>query len=59
VDKISKDVSRVLGLPEVRKQLLAQGAEANSSQPDEFTRFIRSRIEAARQIATTAGIRAN
>jgi tripartite-type tricarboxylate transporter receptor subunit TctC len=59
VDKISKDVSRVLDLPEVTKQLLAQGAEARSSQPDEFTRFIRSRIEAARQVATTAGIQAN
>jgi tripartite-type tricarboxylate transporter receptor subunit TctC len=59
VDKISKDVSRVLDLPEVTKQLLAQGAEARSSQPDDFTRFIRSRIEAARQVATTAGIQAN
>jgi len=58
VDKISRGVSGVLGLPEVTKQLLVQGVEARSSQPEEFARFVRSRIEAARQVARAAGIRA-
>jgi tripartite-type tricarboxylate transporter receptor subunit TctC len=58
VDKIGKDIGRVLELPDVAKQLLSQGAEARASTPEEFTRFVRAKIEAARQVASLAGIRA-
>src|SRR5262245_50689523 len=58
IDKIGKDISRVLELPDVVKQLQSQGAEARPSTPDEFTRFVRAKVEAARQVASLAGIRA-
>jgi tripartite-type tricarboxylate transporter receptor subunit TctC len=57
-DKIGKEIARILELPDVAKQLLSQGAEPRPSTPDEFTRFVRARVEAARQVATAAGIRA-
>jgi tripartite-type tricarboxylate transporter receptor subunit TctC len=58
VEKINQGVVGFLGLPEVTKQLLVQGVEARSSQPEEFAKFVRSKIEAARQVAKAAGIRA-
>ena len=56
IDKISKEVVRILGLPDITKQLLSQGAEARSSAPDEFTGFVRAKVESARQVAASAGI---
>lgn len=58
VDRISKEIARALKLPDVTDQLRSQGAEARPSTPDEFTSFVRAKIEAARQVATSAGIRA-
>jgi tripartite-type tricarboxylate transporter receptor subunit TctC len=59
VDKISQAVSSVLALPEVTNQLLARGVEARSSKPEEFAKFVRAKIDAARQVAKATGIRAN
>jgi len=57
IDKMGRDVARVLEVPDVAKQLLSQGAEARPSTPDEFTRFVRAKVEGARQVAALAGIR--
>jgi tripartite-type tricarboxylate transporter receptor subunit TctC len=57
IDKIGKEIARILELPDVTKQLLNQGAEARPSTPDEFTTFVRAKVETARQVATFAGIR--
>jgi tripartite-type tricarboxylate transporter receptor subunit TctC len=59
VDRISREIARALKLPDVTDQLQSQGAEARPSTPDEFTSFVRAKIEAARQVATSAGIRAS
>jgi tripartite-type tricarboxylate transporter receptor subunit TctC len=59
VDRISNEIARALKLPDVTDQLQSQGAEARPSTPDEFTSFVRAKIEAARQVATSAGIRAS
>jgi len=59
VDKIGTEIVRILDLPEINKQLLSQGAEARSSAPDEFTRFVRAKVESARQIAALPGVRAD
>ena len=57
IEKLNREIARVLELPEVRKQLLSQGAEARSSTPQEFTGFVRAKIESARRVATAAAIR--
>ncbi len=59
VDIIGKEFARILGLPDVTKQLLGQGVEPRPTTPDEFTIFVRARVEAFRQVARLAGIRAN
>jgi tripartite-type tricarboxylate transporter receptor subunit TctC len=58
IDKVGKEIARILKLPDVTKQLLSQGAEARPSTPDEFTRFVRAKVETARQVARSAAIRA-
>ena len=57
IDKIGKEVARILESPEVKGQMLNQGEEARPSTPDEFTGFIRQRIETAREVARLAAIR--
>jgi len=56
VEKISKDVARVLVTHDVREQLARLGAEPMSMPPTEFARFVRSEIEDAARIARAAGI---
>jgi hypothetical protein len=59
--------NRLQGTPDENKAIVqgsialylrSQGAEARSSTPDEFTSFVRAKVEAARQVAISAGIRA-
>lgn len=57
IDRLAKETARILRLPDVTKQLSSQGAEAAPSSPDEFTRFVRMKIDAARLVASRAGIR--
>jgi tripartite-type tricarboxylate transporter receptor subunit TctC len=59
IAKISEDIGRVLGHSDVRKQLLEQGAEARSSTPNDFTKFVGTKIEQARLVAASANIRAD
>jgi tripartite-type tricarboxylate transporter receptor subunit TctC len=59
VEKISAEIGHVLGLSEVAKQLLDQGAEARPSTPGAFNSFVRDRIAAARQVAASAKIQLN
>lgn len=42
VERISRDANRVLADPEVRKLMLALGAEPSGDTPEEFGRFIRA-----------------
>jgi tripartite-type tricarboxylate transporter receptor subunit TctC len=57
IGKISTEIARILELSEIRKQMLNQGAEARSSTPEEFTRFVRDKIESAGKVVKLADIR--
>lgn len=57
-EKIGKEVARILELADVRKQMLGQGEEPSPSSPDEFAKFVREKVETARNVARLAGIRA-
>jgi tripartite-type tricarboxylate transporter receptor subunit TctC len=59
IDKIGKEVARILETPDVKEQLLVQGAEAKTSTPVEFITFVRAKVDAAQKVAALAGIRAN
>jgi tripartite-type tricarboxylate transporter receptor subunit TctC len=57
VDKIGKEIVRVLQFADIQNQLLTQGAEARPSLPTEFANFVRTKIDTARQVAASAKIR--
>jgi tripartite-type tricarboxylate transporter receptor subunit TctC len=57
VEKISRDLGRVIALPEVRARLASLGAEPMSMTPAQFSRFVRSEIEDSARIAQAGGIR--
>ena len=51
-------IARIVNLPDIKKQMLNQGEEATPSTPEEFTRFVRAKVETARKVVALAGIRA-
>jgi tripartite-type tricarboxylate transporter receptor subunit TctC len=57
VDKLAKDVARVLAAPDVRERFATLGAEPMSMTSAEFARFVRSETEAAARIMKAAGIK--
>jgi tripartite-type tricarboxylate transporter receptor subunit TctC len=59
VETISKEIARILERPDIAKIMLDQGVEANGTTPEEFTKFIRAQVTALRELAASAGIRAD
>jgi tripartite-type tricarboxylate transporter receptor subunit TctC len=57
VERIARDLGRVVAMPGVRERLAGLGAEPMSMTPAEFARFVRSEIEDAARIARAAGIK--
>ena len=57
VDKINRDVGRVLQTPEVNERLAALGAESMPMSPAEFRKFVRDEIDDAAKVIKGAGIK--
>jgi tripartite-type tricarboxylate transporter receptor subunit TctC len=57
VEQISKEIARIIDLPDIQKQFVNQGEEGRASTPEEFNRFVRTEIEKYRKIVKLAGIR--
>lgn len=59
VTKINRDVVAALRLPEAKAMLLAQGAEAVPTAPQEFDAFLKKEIAKWGKVIKEAGIQAN
>jgi tripartite-type tricarboxylate transporter receptor subunit TctC len=57
VDQISKEIARVVDLPDVKQQFVNNGEEARPSTPNEFTRFVGAELEKYSTLVKLAGIR--
>ena len=57
VDKLAKDIARVLAAPDIRDWLAKHGADPMSMTQPEFARFVVSESENAARIAKAAGIK--
>ena len=57
VEQLSREVARIVRLPDVAKQMASQGEMPRSSTPDEFARFVRSEIDKYKKIVKLANIR--
>jgi tripartite-type tricarboxylate transporter receptor subunit TctC len=59
VTKINRDVVAALRLPEAKAMLLAQGAEAVPTTPEEFDAFLKKEIAKWSKVIKEAGIKAS
>lgn len=57
VDKLARDLGRVMGAPDLRDSLAKDGAEPMIMTQPEFARFVVSESESAARIAKAAGIK--
>jgi tripartite-type tricarboxylate transporter receptor subunit TctC len=57
VEQISREIARIVELPDIAKQMSNQGEQGRTSTPDEFTRFFRAEVEKYRKIVKLANIR--
>ncbi len=59
IETIGAEIGRSFALPEVTAQLLSRGVQPSPTTPEQFTAFVNAEIAALRQVAKTAGIRAD
>src|ERR1700722_5283338 len=57
VDKLAKDIARVLAAPDLRDQLAKHGADPRSMTQPEFARFVLSESESAERIIKAATVK--
>jgi tripartite-type tricarboxylate transporter receptor subunit TctC len=57
IDKMSAEIARTLGLPDVRERLVSQGAEPFISNPGQFAAMIRAEITKYAKAVKTANIK--
>ena len=57
LNQISKEVARILDLPDVRERLQALGFYIEPTTPEEYDRIVRRQIEALSKVARDVGLR--
>lgn len=56
VDKLQKEVTRIVGLPEVKQRLSTMGFEAAGTTPEDFAKYIDSEMAKSKKIIEEANI---
>jgi tripartite-type tricarboxylate transporter receptor subunit TctC len=57
VNRLNKEVTRIMNLPDVKERLLSQGLVHRGLTPEAFDRFVRADIDKLSKVAKDAGIR--
>lgn len=57
VERLAKDIARVLAVPELREQLAKHGADPMSMTQAEFAHFVLRESESAARIVKAVGIK--
>jgi tripartite-type tricarboxylate transporter receptor subunit TctC len=57
LSQISRDVARVLELPDVKQQMYAMSFEALPSSPEEYDRILRGLLDTFSKVVKAAGLR--
>lgn len=58
VAALNGEIAKALAAPEVRERLSAQGAEARTSTPQEFERYIKAEIAKLAPVVRQSGVQA-
>ena len=59
IARLNKEVVAALSTPEAKTALLAQGAEASPTSPEDFDRYVRAEIAKWGKVIKAAGMKAN
>jgi tripartite-type tricarboxylate transporter receptor subunit TctC len=57
VNQLSKEIARIMSLPEVKDRLASRGAIPNPSSPEAFDRFLRAEVDKITKVIKTGGVR--
>ena len=57
IDRISKEIARIVELPDIKKQFATQGEEGKATTPEEFGRFVRVEIDRYTKVVKAANIK--
>lgn len=58
VERLNREIVRIIATPEVQKRFMDQGLEPRSSTPEEFLAYTRSEVEKWQKVAQRAGVAA-
>ena len=56
VAKLSREVVRVLSLPDIRERMASQGSEAVASTPENFSAFVKAEAAKWQKVIRKAGL---
>lgn len=56
--QVSKEIARILDLPDIKERLHAMGVMSSHSTPDEYDKFLRVQIEMLSKLVVDAGLKA-
>lgn len=59
ITQLSREVSRILSLPDIRERMAIRGGVPKPSTPEQFDRFVRDEAEKLGKVVGAAGIKAN
>jgi tripartite-type tricarboxylate transporter receptor subunit TctC len=59
LEKVQREVARILNLPDLRDRLNKEGAVVVASTPDEFARFLQGEMAKAAKVVKASGMTAN
>jgi len=59
IDRLNREIGKVLALPEIRERFAAQGAEATSTTPEQFAQFMRQELAKWAPVVKRAGVKAD
>jgi tripartite-type tricarboxylate transporter receptor subunit TctC len=59
IEKLNREITRILSLAEVQQRLLASGVEAAPTTPAQFDKLIADQVALTSRLARTAGIKIN
>ena len=57
LNQISKEIARILDLPDVKERLTALGFHPEPSTPEEYDKIVRGQIETLSKVVRDAGLR--
>jgi tripartite-type tricarboxylate transporter receptor subunit TctC len=57
IDRLSKEVGRILDQPDIKGKIASQGATARSSTPAAFEKLVHAEIETRRKVFKAAGVK--